>query len=86
MKVNFNLLVLADCLFMYITEELLIKMDASKSLVPMEVGDIKKCIWVTHKNHYSFLNKKVDLIKVIGSIDSIELKNELILFRFVFTC
>ena len=75
---------MADCLFMIIIKELLIEMDATQSLVPMEVGDIKKCIWVGQSSHYRFLNQKVNIVKVIGSIDEIEFKNALILFRVVF--
>ena len=46
---------MADCLFMYIIKELLIEMDATQSLVPMEVGDIKKYIWVGQKCYFSIV-------------------------------
>ena len=75
---------MADCLFMIIIKELLIEMDGTQSLVPMEVGDIKKCIWVGQSRHYSFFNQKVNIVKVIGCIDEIGFINQLIHFRFVF--
>ena len=84
MKFYSNLLIMADCLFMIIIKELLIEMKASQSLVPMEVGDIKKCIWVGQSSHYRFFNHKVNIVKVIGCIDEVGFIDRLIHFRFVF--
>ena len=64
---------MADCLFVYIIEKsilIILKMDASKSLVPLKITDIKKCIWVSHgQKHYKFLNKKVDIVVCISNIE-----------------
>ena len=75
---------MADCLYMIIIKELLIEMDATQSLVPIEVGDIKKCIWVGQSSHYRFFNHKVNIVKVIGCVDEVGFIDRLIHFRFVF--
>jgi hypothetical protein len=71
---------------LFILGELYIIMADSKTFISMRIVDVEKCIWISndYDRYYSYLNHRVDVISIIGSVTDFEFDDGCIIYRYVY--
>ena len=50
-------------------------MEYKNVFTPLRIIDIKKLIWVGSEKSYSFLNRRIQYVQIIGTLSDVEYKN-----------